>query len=155
MDGEQPAQGNPPAPKASARGHAPARVLVVDDHAGMRQQLAEFLRALVPGASVDSAGNAADALRALEQARYDLLLIDVHLPDGSGIQLGARLRARGCSAPIVFASIDGSPAQRAAVARVAGSQFVGKYELAESLPAVVHGVLAATNRADDGQGGER
>lgn len=68
---------------------------------------------------------------------HDLFLIDVQLPDGNGIRLGARLRALGQEAPIVFVALVDTPAQRAAIRRIPGSDFVGKHELAACLPPAV------------------
>lgn len=63
----------------------PIRVLVVDDEEGMRQGC---LRALQPaGYAVDLAESVTAARRKLPTAAYDLYLIDVMLPDGSGLDL--------------------------------------------------------------------
>jgi len=61
------------------------KILVVDDEEGMRQGC---LRALQPvGYVVDLAESAQAARQKLQTATYDLYLIDVMLPDGSGLDL--------------------------------------------------------------------
>jgi DNA-binding response OmpR family regulator len=68
-----------------------ATLLLVEDDAGVRQFLAENLSA--DGYELVLAGTLREALRALERHRPDLALVDVGLPDGSGLELVRRVRA--------------------------------------------------------------
>ncbi len=62
-----------------------SRILVVDDEMGMREGCR---RALVPlGHSVDTAADIATGLSLIQTEDYDLFLLDVMLPDGSGLDL--------------------------------------------------------------------
>jgi DNA-binding NtrC family response regulator len=60
-------------------------VLVVDDEAMLRRRLSAHLEAL--GADVASAGNLAEARNQLAGLQFDFLLLDIHLPDGIGLEL--------------------------------------------------------------------
>lgn len=89
-----------------------ARALVVDDSVVVRKILALTLRELreFAYAEIDEAGTGADALRLMEQSRYDLVLCDVRMPDGDGLDLVRRVRAAGDHAtPIVLISTLGAP----------------------------------------------
>jgi PAS domain S-box-containing protein len=66
------------------------RLLVVDDEAGIRDALVR----LVPGCVVDVATDGVEALAALEQAPYDVVLTDLLMPRLSGRELFAQLEAR-------------------------------------------------------------
>ena len=67
------------------------RVLLVDDHASLRQSLA-FLLAQEPDITViGQAGSLAEARRMLEGV--DVAIVDLRLPDGSGVELVRWLRA--------------------------------------------------------------
>jgi two-component system response regulator RegX3 len=85
-------------PSAGAGGppHAgPARenrplVLVVDDEESYRQALASGLAR--EGFTVESAGNGADALRLFHRLHPDIVLLDVMLPDQSGIEICQQMR---------------------------------------------------------------
>ncbi|SFK54543.1 response regulator transcription factor [Lysobacter sp. cf310] len=69
-------------------------VLIVEDEASARTRMLGLMRALAgPQARIDSAADLAQARARLQQGRYDLALIDVQLPDGSGIELIAWLGA--------------------------------------------------------------
>jgi DNA-binding response OmpR family regulator len=69
----------------------PPRVLLVDDDPALRAFLADNLAA--DGFTTLLAETAGEGLRMLEHRRPDLALIDVGLPDGSGLDLIARVRA--------------------------------------------------------------
>jgi two-component system nitrogen regulation response regulator NtrX len=58
-------------------------ILIADDEADIRESLSEILRE--EGYSVASAGTAAEALMLLRDAHYDVLLLDIWLPDRDGL----------------------------------------------------------------------
>jgi two-component system, NtrC family, response regulator len=60
-------------------------VLIVEDDVALRQGLAESLHE--DGFEVTEAGGASEGLAALEQFAYDALVVDLRLPDGSGLNL--------------------------------------------------------------------
>jgi DNA-binding NtrC family response regulator len=66
------------------------RLLIVDDDEDIRQTLAERFRRL--GMTVTTAGSAEEALKTATQARFDVALLDLHLPGMSGIDLLATLK---------------------------------------------------------------
>jgi two-component system response regulator PilR (NtrC family) len=90
---------NPPNP-------AP-RLLVVDDEPDLRT-LYE-LTLMREGYDVESAGSVAEAWRLLESQRYELLITDMRLPDGTGLDLLARLEAAGRSEKAMVITAYGSP----------------------------------------------
>jgi len=66
-------------------------ILIVDDEAEIRESLEEILRE--EGYSVASAANAAEALTQARDSIYDVLLLDIWLPDRDGLEVLADLRA--------------------------------------------------------------
>src|SRR5271169_1345628 len=68
----------------------PVRVLVVDDEPSLAELLASVLR--YEGWTVKTAGNGADAVRTAREFRPDAVVLDVMLPDFSGIEVMRRLR---------------------------------------------------------------
>jgi response regulator of citrate/malate metabolism len=74
---------------------AEVRTLVVEDDPVAAEATAAYV-GRVPGFAVTGVvGTAAAALQALERTPVDLVLLDVHLPDGSGLDVLRRLRAAG------------------------------------------------------------
>ena len=64
---------------------AGTEVLVLEDDGMLRKRCAAYLRSV--GANVTEAAKIAEARRLLESARFDFALIDLHLPDGEGLEL--------------------------------------------------------------------
>jgi len=83
------------APEVSGNGAAETgkrRILVVDDHGDTLRSMKLLLSRL--GYEVLAADNMSDALRIAEEQPFDILLSDIGLPDGSGLELLKRIRLR-------------------------------------------------------------
>ena len=70
-----------------------AKVLLVDDDVRLRQMLAEYLHR--HGIDSEGASMAAAARRCLQRGHYDLIVLDLMLPDEDGISLCRDLRETG------------------------------------------------------------
>jgi len=67
------------------------RVLIVDDEPLSRSSLENTLRARNDVHTLDCANDAVEALELLQNRSYDVLLLDIHMPELSGIELADRL----------------------------------------------------------------
>jgi len=67
------------------------KVLVVDDEKSVRYSFERFLKA--SEYEVESAKNGAEALEKFEQGSYDLIILDIHLPDIMGLDVLRRMKA--------------------------------------------------------------
>lgn len=117
------------------------RLVLADDHRMLREALAELL-AREPDLEV--AGEAASGREALEQVermRPDVLVLDVGLPDMSGIEVARRLRHSATKVLILSAHADKRFVQEALKAGAAGyvSKGAARTELASALRAVASG----------------
>lgn len=75
------------------------KILLVEDDTALRDALEELL--LRQGYEVKKASNAAEARSALDAA-IDLVMLDVGLPDGDGVELCRMWRSGGVEMPILF-----------------------------------------------------
>jgi HAMP domain-containing protein/signal transduction histidine kinase len=75
----------------SAAHHRAMRVLLVEDHEDTKQSLTKLLR--LRGYYVESASNVQSALDLIAQDQFDVLISDLGLPDGSGIDLIRRVQS--------------------------------------------------------------
>lgn len=116
----------------------PTAALVVDDEPGNR----EFLRFALSNQCtyVEAAGSMASADQLLERCNFDILVVDVRLPDGSGVDWIIRRRAAGDLTPVVFLSARSTDAEQ-----VAG-QLAGNPELV-SKPFSLDHLMGAVARA--------
>jgi DNA-binding NtrC family response regulator len=82
------------------------RVLVVDDELDIRESLEILLSS--EGYSVDQAQNAAEGLQKMESSGYDLVLLDLMMPDRSGMDVLQEVRQRDRETPIFMITAYGS-----------------------------------------------
>jgi DNA-binding NarL/FixJ family response regulator len=81
------------------------KILLVDDHAVVRQGYASLLKALLPEVQVDEAGSGEDALQLVPVLAPHLVVLDIGLPGISGLETCRRLRQRLPQLPILFFSM--------------------------------------------------
>jgi signal transduction histidine kinase len=89
-----------PAPAELGLAAADVRILLVEDHADTARTMTLLLRSL--GYRVTTAGSVASALEAAQSEKFDLLISDVGLPDGTGLDLMQQLLSRGPMRGIVL-----------------------------------------------------
>ena len=80
------------------------RVFVVEDHPAIARGLQMFLEAV--GLSVELAFDMQSALAALRKTKFDVLLCDLALPDGTGWELMKKLTKSGPVPAIAFSAFD-------------------------------------------------
>jgi DNA-binding response OmpR family regulator len=126
-------------------------VLVVEDDPELRRLLARGLGE--EGFEVVIAASAAAAIRHAE-ARMDLAVIDVGLPDADGRDLCQALRARGFSAPVLFLTARDAVTDRVSGFNAGGDDYVTKpfafVELVARLRALLRRAAASEHVPDDG-----
>ena len=89
-------------------------VLVVDDHPLLREAIAARLRSMGAGTVHEAASIAEARTRAQANGPCDLAILDLGLPDGSGLDLVTELRSLGWNRLVVLASSDDPYAVRSA-----------------------------------------
>jgi len=77
------------------------KILLVDDDDDLREALSEQL-VMTEDFDVFEAGNGAEALDRVREALYDLVILDVGLPDTDGRELCRLLRKQGVKCPILM-----------------------------------------------------
>jgi len=82
------------------------KVLIVDDHPLMRQGLRRALEAQPDLAILAECSNGYEALQSVRQVAPDLVIMDVHLPDLSGIEVSRRILAERPNTKVIILSAD-------------------------------------------------
>lgn len=136
---------------------APIRVFLLDDHELLRRGLRDLLEREGDLEVVGEAGNARQGVGMILALRPDVALLDVQLPDGSGVEVCRQVRSRdpGIRA-LVLTTFDDAQARMAAVLAGA-SGFVLKQIRGTELVTRVRRVAAgeAIDGAEPGRGGGR
>lgn len=81
------------------------RFLIVDDHAVVRKGIIEIVHDFVPDLELDEATTSAEAVRLAGSQRYDLVLLDISLPDESGQVTLKRLKESVPERPVLILSV--------------------------------------------------
>ncbi len=121
----------------------PRTLLIVDDHPVVRQGLTALLETANWVGRIHEAATLAAARKAFRAATIDLAIIDIELPDGSGLGLITELlHAQPSCRSLVLTLYQDEPTIRAAIAAGARGYLVKDTEpelLVQSLNTVAHG----------------
>jgi two-component system OmpR family response regulator len=115
------------------------RLLVVEDELNVRELVALAFR--FEGFDVAEAASASEAQDALDSGPFDLIVLDVMLPDADGFAFCRRFRARGHQTPVVFLTARGAVEDRLLGFNAGGDDYVAKPFRIEELVARVRAVL--------------
>lgn len=121
-----PARGAPLQPASPSADRMPESpmVLVVDDDAFMRSLLSRVLTAA--GMCVASFGSAAELLGEADLEAANVLLLDLRMPDMSGMELHQLLQRRGVDLPVLFISGEADLATAVTAMRNGAVDFIEK-----------------------------
>jgi DNA-binding NarL/FixJ family response regulator len=118
-----------------------ARALVVDDLAPSRAWLAQALRIAFPGIVLDLAATLREAL-GLVDPPPPLALIDLGLPDGSGVELIEALQRTGATTLCIVATVFDDDAHLFPALRAGAQGYVLKDQAPETLVEMLRGIAS-------------
>ncbi|TNC18753.1 response regulator transcription factor [Georgenia sp. 311] len=137
-----------PGPVLTRPDGSPVRALVVDDEPALGDLLATVLR--FEGWHVDTAVTGHAAVRLARRERPDVVVLDVMLPDLSGLEVLERLRALHPHVPVLFLTAKDAVEDRVAGLTAGGDDYVTKPFSLEEVVARLQALLRrAGTRADD------
>ncbi|GGE45253.1 DNA-binding response regulator [Halopseudomonas oceani] len=102
------------------------RLLLIDDHQIYLDGLTLTLGSLCEGVQLDHARNAAEAMQSVREHPYDLILLDLQLPDSSGLALMQKLRAADAMVPIAILTASNSPSDLETALQMGAAGFISK-----------------------------
>ena len=121
------------------------KILVVDDDQTTRHVLRKVLTSA--GFSATVAKDGVDGLKALKSKRFDLLLLDVWMPEMNGLDVLAALPQEGARPRVVVMTADDTPETLLKVVREQACRYVSKPVEPEALVELLHEVLSQTGVA--------
>ncbi len=124
-------------------------MLIVEDHAPMRDVIRVHIEHSFPHISIIEAPDGATALKYLETHCPSIVLIDINLPDGDGLDLMRDVLKQWPCTFVVAVSIDTNVDATEQVRAVGAVEFIGKDQLFKSLSPLVGAAVTLTNWMKD------
>jgi DNA-binding NarL/FixJ family response regulator len=117
------------------------RVLIVDDHQRVRRSVREALDRALPDTVFGEAGGRAEALELVRRETWDVVLLDLSLPDGGGMETLREVHELRPAVPVLVMSMH-PESQYGAATRAAGAVgYLPKGAAPEALAAAVRQAL--------------
>jgi DNA-binding NarL/FixJ family response regulator len=117
-----------------------ARILVADDHEAVRNKIVHLLEQ-----QFDVLGAMSDGpsfLKAVARLKPDLCVLDISMPDMSGIDVAQRIKQRDSQIKIVFVTLHDDLDFRAAALEIGAEGYVTKAKMGVELLFAVREILA-------------
>lgn len=142
---------SPPSPATVDRNK---RILLVEDERELCLMLADRFESA--GYELDFAYDEAIGLKKIREATFDLIILDIMLPLGSGLDLCVKLRKAGLKTPVLFLTARGQVGEKVAGFRAGGDDYLTKpfdtMELMARVEALLRrGSATASNPQPDGE----
>lgn len=118
------------------------RMLLVDDHALMRAGLRQFVNQTFPGIETGEAASAQEALTLVVMAEWDVVLLDIDLPDRGGLDLLKDIRLAAPKLPVLIVSGQSEEEYGVQAIKAGAAGFLSKTALPSVLTAAVEKVCA-------------
>jgi DNA-binding NarL/FixJ family response regulator len=118
-----------------------ARVLLVDDHAMMRQGLRAILETYADVQVVGDACDGSEALAAVDRLRPHVILMDINMPKKNGIEATADIKARYPDVQIIGLSVNAGHENQVAMLKAGASMLLTKEAAVEQLYSAIQEVV--------------
>jgi two-component system, OmpR family, response regulator RegX3 len=125
------------------RGKTMTRILLVEDDKSIVGNLTAFLQA--EGFSVDSVNGQAAAIKKIYNETYDLLLVDISLPEGNGFAVCAAVKAN-TGIPVIFLTASGDEYSVVTGLDMGADDYIGKPFRPRELVSRIRNVLRRTGK---------
>ena len=117
------------------------RVLIIDDSSATRAYIRAALEEMAE-TQVSEAASGFDALRILPRERFDLLVVDINMPNINGLELISFIRRSEThrETPLLIISTEASERDRARAMQLGANGYLAKPFTAEALAEAVRGL---------------
>lgn len=102
------------------------RVFIADDSLMLRQRLADLISELENLELVGQAGDAHQALEAIQSLRPDVVILDIRMPEGNGIQVLEAVKAHESAPQVIMLTAFPYPQYRTRCLRAGAEYFFDK-----------------------------
>ena len=126
-------------------------LLIIDDEEDMLEGLKRVLSYELEGAKVTTSADPLQALELIAKHRFDLILLDIRMPDGDGLATLEKLRAKVPECRVVMLSTYDNPTYIARAVALGASDYVLKGASREDLIATIRAAAAGESPSRSGE----
>ena len=123
-------------------GTQPMRILIIDDHEVVRRGVQHILEESFPHVEVGEAETAQKGIAAVRQEPWDLAIVDISLPDQSGLELLCELHSTAPQLPLMVLSLHPEEQYAVRAFRAGAKAYLTKHTAPEELARAVKQVLS-------------
>jgi two-component system, NarL family, invasion response regulator UvrY len=118
------------------------KILIADDHAIVRRGVKDILNDMSMPVEIDEAESAQSAVKAALHGQYDIVLLDISFPDGSGLDVLRQIRAHCPQTHVLLLSMYPEEQYALRGLRAGASGYLTKESAAEELVVAIQKVSA-------------
>lgn len=126
-----------------------ARILVADDHEEIRNEIVQLLKRKFD--VLEAVGDGPEFLEAVDRLKPDLCVLDISMPNMSGIEAAQRIKDGDSQTKIVFLTLHDDSDFRDAALETGAEGYVTKSRMGKELLVAVKEVLAGRTFCTDGK----
>lgn len=115
-------------------------VLIVDDHDIVREGVKQIVSDTADIAIADEARTGAEALSVIRRGRWDLVILDLNLPDRAGLEVLSQLRTMAPHIPVLIFSMHREPSYATRALKAGAAGYVSKDNARAHLVAAIRKV---------------
>ncbi len=120
----------------------PVKILVIDDHEVVRRGVKQILEETFAHVEVGEANTSRKGMAAVQQQPWDLVIVDINLPDQSGLELLGELHRTRPRLPLMVLSLHPEEQYAVRVFRAGAMAYLTKQTAPEELARAVKQVLS-------------
>ncbi|WP_343633442.1 response regulator transcription factor [Roseateles sp.] len=139
----EPGSGARPVPVVEER---MTRCLVVDDDAGIRDSLQDYLHKF--GVTVSTAADGREMRRLMTTQVFDVVVLDLMLPDENGLSLCQWIQQHHASVPVIMLTAHGDPISRVLGLEMGADDYLSKPFEPRELVARIHAIRRRARRGE-------
>jgi DNA-binding NarL/FixJ family response regulator len=113
------------------------RILIADDHAIVRKGIRQILNDIPDVVTIDEAGNGQEVLERVRRNNYDLVLLDISMPDMSGLDVLKQLKSEKPKLPVLILTMHPEDQYAMRVLKAGASGYMTKESAPDELIAAV------------------
>lgn len=117
------------------------RVIIVDDHPVVRQGLKQIIEGEPDMQVVNQAGNARDAVTVIRQTPCEAVILDITMPDGSGLDVLSKIRYEQPDLPVLIMSMHEEEQYALRVLKAGASGYLMKDTIPEELIKAIRHII--------------